>query len=290
MTRWAAVLTLVLPMGAVISASPCGQDTITVDGVPLELELNIMEVAAFSPEKEKRGTRNPGWISPQFKLGWSAGMTGYPRNANGQRLTAFLERSLRPEFVLSPSLEWHAERSFLRLECSFDLHRDLSYDARALDDSLYAIVADGSSGLEQWVRYTYDLGIELDTLEVPTSHYMQRSAMIAVSLGSNSLPERGIQRSSSIQWWAGFHLRLGWSGRKEMDVNRVPVELPSPAEVLGSDRNDWEPAALSGLGLQCGFSLPMRRQEWSWILNGSWTAGLASRWALTAGIQRRWGQ
>ena len=289
MVRWAALLVLILPMGAVNHASPCGRDTITVDGAPLELELNIMEVAPFSQEKKRKGARNPDWATPQFKFGLNTGMTGYPQNANGRRLSALLNRSLRPELVLSPSLEWHAEHSFVRLECGLDLHQDLSYDARMLDDSLYALVADGAGGLEQWVRYTYDLGIELDTLEVPISRYTQQSATFAVSLGSNSLSKGGNRSSSALQWWAGFHFRLGWNGRKEMDINRIPVELPAPASSSGTDRNDWEPATVSGLGLQCGLSLPMRIKEWSWILNGAWTSGLVSRWALTAGIQRRWG-
>lgn len=283
-------ISVLFTAGAPLLALPCGRDTITVDGVPLELELDIMEVAPYVDGKGRKGGVRRTSPAPSFNLDLMAGVTGYPRNSSGERLSAYMGRGARPLMGFSPSVDWRGARSFLRLACALDAHQDWSFDASALDDSLYALAPDGDGGLEQWLLYDYELGIELDTLEVPTSRYVQRSAMVAVSLGGYNGRPGSRRGTPSLEWWAGFHLRIGQNGREANEINRVTSGLPSPASALGGARNDWEPITVTGVGMQCGLAKALRKPEWSWVVKASWTAGLVSRWSVAFGVQRQWGR
>lgn len=259
-------------------------DTITVDGVPLELELNIMEVTPpRPPAKEGKGKLLRGRAMPDVLLGVGAGTMMRPTNAQGQTLDAFLQRGLRSSLGGNLAFEWRQQDMFLRFNLSADVMNEVAFDARFLDDSLLAVEPDGIGGLEQHIFRTYELGIEVDTLSLPTSRHTLTSGVLGISLGGVRSNPRG--RGESFRWWAGFHWRAVKGTRGASQINRMMSDrLPSPSDVEGEQRNDWEPNRATGWGVQAGLSRNLGNGPLYLSLLGQWTAGEQGRWSCMAGL------
>ena len=259
-------------------------DTITVDGIPLQLELDIMEVSPPRPPANKgKGKTIRGRNMPDVVVGVGWGAMMRPTSAQGPTLDAFLQRGLRPVSGANLTLEWRQERMFLRVNVAGDVMKEWAFDARFLEDSLYEVEPDGSGGLEQRIFRTYDLGIEIDTLSLPTSAHRVTSGVVGISLGGiRSGPRSG---QELFRWWAGFHWRAARGSRTPSQINRmIPDGLPSPAGVEGEQRNDWEPNQSSGWGVQAGLSKNWANGPLYLRLIGQWTAGDQGRWSCMAGL------
>ena len=259
-------------------------DTITVDGVPLELELNVMEVVPPQPPaKGGKGKLLRGRVMPDVLVGICGGVLRRPTNAQGQTLDAFLQRGLRSVAGGNVAFEWRQQDMFLRLNLSADVMNEVAFDALFLDDSLLAVEPDGSGGLEQHIFRTYELGIEVDTLSLPTSKHTLTSGVLSISLGGIRSNPR--DRSESFRWWAGFHWRASKGTRGTSQINRmISDRLPSPAGVEGEQRNDWEPNRAAGWGVQAGLSRNLDNGPFYFSLLGQWTAGEHGRWSCMAGL------
>jgi hypothetical protein len=265
------------------------RDTITVDGVPLELELDILEVDPVRSSQDRR-KRIRGWggQGPDVLVFACGAGSLSPRNATGEGVAAFLGRGLRPGMLLGAASEWKSERRFLRVEAEVGRSTEWTFDAVALEDSLFGVAHDGAGGMEQWVFTTYDIGIEIDTLPLPV-------AMRPVALGGLGLNLGGFWRGTSTgrtgsagQWWAGFKGSWIASRRGSTEVNRIAAEgVPSAAAIVGEARNDWEPTSHFSWGLGVGVAAPLGRSGWSWVAKGQWSAGPIPRWAIHAGLQFR---
>ena len=278
-----------LLLGFTYSASAGSlQDTITIDGVPLNLELDVTETSAFQQAKGKvKSTSLFG--KPDLLLGVTAGITRHQENAKGMKLSGFLNKGYRPTMGIMPALEWKSGQGFVRLEAGFDLHEDWAYDSAALDDSLFGLAPDGNGGLEQWVYRTYDIGIELDTLPVPVALVREPAIRIGLSFGGDW--EMGRRAAvGTWRWWTGFHGRWSRSGRLSGQVNRISATmLPSPAGVEGDERNDWEELEALVWGWTGGVAFPLGANGWSGLVCGRYAAGDRGHWAFNVGLQYRRG-
>ena len=269
------------------ASADSGQDTITVDGVPLILELDVTEVAGFEQPKGKVKSRSL-FGKPDLLLGVNAGVTRYQESAEGMRLSGFLNKGYRPTVGIIPTLEWKAGPGFVRFEAGLDLHEDWAYDSAALDDSLFGLAPDGNGGLEQWVYRTYDIGIELDTLPVPVALIREQGASVGLSLGGDWT--MGRRTAGAWRWWTGIHGRWSRSGRMNRQVNRISSSmLPSPAGVEGAERNDWEELQAWVWGLTGGLTFPLGANGWSGLVCGRYAAGDRGHWAFNVGLQYRRG-
>lgn len=262
-------------------------DTITVDGIPLELELNIMEVTPpRPPAKEGKGKLLQGWVMPDVLVGVGGGVLMRPTSAQGQTVDAFLQRGVRPCIGGNMAFEWRQQDMFLRLNLSADVMSEMAFDARALDDSLFAVEPDGSGGLEQHIFRTYELGIEIDTLSLPTTAHTLATGVVSISVGGIRGNPRG--RGESFRWWAGFHWRASKGTRGPSQINRlISDRLPSPADAEADERNDWEPNRATGWGVQAGLSRNLNDGPLCLSLMGQWTAGDQGRWSCLAGLGYR---
>ena len=72
-SRYAVLFILILSFGHALAFSPSHRDTITVDGVPLALELEVSQVpsSALDPNKKARNLSRRG---PDLVLGVGSGM------------------------------------------------------------------------------------------------------------------------------------------------------------------------------------------------------------------------
>jgi len=266
------------------------KDTITVDGTPILLELAITEtdpaVVSHSVKgKVKRGSRR----GPDVCAGLGTGWILHPDNATGDRLSRFIGKGDRLSISVPWAAEWEQGARLVRLELGLETHCDWAYDATFLDDSLYQIAPDENGGLEQWVAIDVgDLGIELDTLPLPTLLYASKSATLALCTGG-VLNQGRTNKGLIHRWWMGFHGRWTWDNRTEREVNRLPdAMLPSPAQTTGSDRNDWEENRHFTWGLQAGASRRIRKTPVEWMMSGQFVAGPRPRWSVMLGVQYRW--
>jgi hypothetical protein len=271
------------------------QDTITIDGVPLELnlalskeEVGVPDVDA--PSKSKSKTRTWRGEFPDVLVGFTGGVGGQLVSPVGLGLGRFMGRGSDACGALSVAMEWRGQGPFLRLGFEAKRWTEQAYAASALNDSIYGLGADGVGGLEQRIRFTYpDLGIELDTLPMPVSAIPVQSLGFALSLGGTSDAHRRSRRPGP-RWWLGAKGQWVRSARTEQQINRVPEgALPSPANVLGTDRNDWESTQYWAVGLHGGLAVPVGRRGWECLLIGDWSGGSAPRWAASVGLQKRWG-
>lgn len=271
------------------------QDTITIDGVPLELNLALSTEEVGGPDeappsKSSRATRMRRGESPDILLGITGGVGGQLASPVGTGLGRFMGRGPTACGALSVAMEWQGQGPFVRLGLEAKRWTEQAYTASALNDSLFGLGADGLGGLEQRIRFTYpDLGIELDTLPLPVSAVPVQALGIAVSLGGE-LGGGSRFRRSGPRWWVGARGEWVRSARTEQQINRVPEgALPSPAAVLGAGRNDWEPTQYWAVGLHGGLGVPLGSNGWECLLTGDWAGGSAPRWAASIGLQKRWG-
>jgi hypothetical protein len=287
------LLLLCLGVAHVGRASGLPRDTITVDGVPLELELDILEVdPVIEPYKSSRGgqKRVVGWggQGPDVLMAACGTLDMNPRNATGEGVSAFMGRGVRPGLLVGPALEWKGEYRFLRVEAEIGRSTEWTFDAAALEDTLFGVAPDGTGGLEQWVYTTYDIGIEIDTLPLPAMLRRRSLGSLGASLGG-FWGGAGLGRTQQQgKWWAGFKGTWIASRREATEVNRMAANgVPSSAAIVGEARNDWEPREYFSWGLAAGASGPWGRGGWSWVVKGQWAAGPMPRWAVQAGLQLR---
>lgn len=281
-------LVVLLFAGLSLSGSAMSlSDTITVDGVPLQLELNIMEVTPpRPPAKEGKGKKLRGRAMPDVLVGFGGGVLMRPTSAQGETLDAFLQQGLRSSAGGNMAFEWRQQDVFLRLNLSADVMNEVAFDARFLDDSLLAVEPDGNGGLEQHIFRTYELGIEVDTLSLPTSNHTVTSGVLSVSLGGVQSSPRG--RGERFRWWAGFHWRAAKGTRGPSQINRmISGRLPSPAAAEAEERNDWESNRATGWGVQAGLSRNLNQGPLYLSLMGQWSAGDQGRWSCLAGLGYR---
>lgn len=278
-----------LGVGHVGRASAAPRDTITVDGAPLELELDILEVDPVMPSEEGR-KRIKGWggQGPDVLVTACGALAMHPGNATGEGVSAYMGRGVRPGLCMGGVLEWKGKQRFLRVEAEIGRSTEWTFDAAALKDTLFGVAPDGAGGLEQWVYTTYDIGIEIDTFPLPTALRPLSVGGLGVSLGGYwGGAGRGRTQASGL-WWAGFKGTWIASGREATEVNRMAAGgVPSPAAIVGDARNDWEAVSHFAWGLGAGASSPLGRAGWSWLVKGQWAAGPIPRWALQAGLQFR---
>ena len=279
---------LILSFGHALAFSPSHRDTITVDGVPLALELEVSQVpsSALDPNKKARNLSRRG---PDLVLGVGLGMVWPSNSTLGAPVSRFIEKGVRPSASVLAALEWRVERRFLRCEAAFSAWNAWSYDASSLNDSLYKIEADGQGGLQQLIQFTYpNLGIELDTLALPLSSHSVHSVSLGIGAGG-VMGKKPAGRKLSRRWWVSITGSRQQSQRGNSQVNRIlDAALPSPSTVLAEDRNDWEPAELWSIGLRAGASAPMGRQGWEALVVGHWSGGPAPFSGVSFGIQKRW--
>lgn len=266
-----------------------GRDTITVDGQPLELQLDILEVAPFGGVPEKGKIKRAMGPGPEVVLAIGTGVVLHPDDEVGRSLSRFMGKWPRPKMEIMPGLEWTGQRGFFRVAAGFEAYSDWAYSSTALDDSLYAIAADGAGGLEQWIsNFFSSLGTELDTLPLPAATHGVKAVSVAMSFGGALKSGRLDQDMGDARWWAGFHGRWSDAGRGPSDINRVPLEgRPSDARWLGAERNDWEEPRHMDWGVQGGLSWPIARSPWSGICLVDWSGGTVARWSVSLGLQRR---
>ncbi|MDB4676429.1 hypothetical protein OAH93_02175 [Flavobacteriales bacterium] len=286
---WNTVLfILFLSAGQAQALRPVHKDTITVDGVPLALELEVSQEPISSPDARKK-VRNLSRRSPALVWGMAPGVGWSSNSALGQHVSRFIEKGARPSATVLAALEWSAERMFFRCEGAFSAWNAWSYDASFLNDSLYKLESDGEGGLQQLIRFTYpDLGIELDTLSLPVSLHAVQSLSLGIGAGGVMGKKQG-GRKAPRRWWCSITGSRLQSRRGINQVNRVlDSTLPSPAGTLDENRNDWEPAKMWSMGLRVGASFPWGRQGWEGLVIGQWSGGPAPLSRISFGIQKRW--
>lgn len=271
------------------------QDTITIDGVPLELNLALSKEegggpAADLPPKPNSKTRTWRGESPDILVGLTGGVGGQLASPVGIGLGRITGRSPAACGALFVAMEWQGQGPFVRVGFEAKRWTEQAYAAGALNDSIYSLGSDGMGGLEQRIRFTYpDLGIELDTLPLPVSIVPVQSLGIAVSLGGTPDAVRRSRRPGP-RWWVGAKGEWVRSARTEQQINRVSEgALPAPSTALGAERNDWEPTKYWSVGLRGGLAVPMGRKGWECLLMGDWSGGSAPRWGASVGLQKRWG-
>lgn len=288
-----APLILVLLLISPTQLWSAGRDTITVDGVALELELDIRnsDAAGAGVNDNDRGkVRRLGPGRADFCLGLGAGWIFHPSNALGNRLSQYTGKWGRWSTHVPLAAEWQVDSRLIRMELGLENYRDWAYDSAVLDDQLFQLAPDDNGGVEQWVAVNVgELGIELDTLPLPTFTYSTSSAMMAVSLGSAGRRRSYAGSVAPLHWWAGFHGRWIWDNRADSHVNRIPDNmLPSSAQVTGPARNDWEANQSFIWGLQFGMSKGIRKSPWEWMASGQLVAGPLPRFSCMLGVQYRW--
>ena len=288
------LLMAVVNLGASAPQLTLSQDTITIDGVALELNLALSTEEAKGPDVDPRSKSNSKarirrGTSPDILLGLTGGVGGQLASPVGTGLGPFVGRGSTACGTLSLAMEWRGAGPFVRLGFEAKRWTEQAYSTDALNDSIYSLGADGMGGLEQRIRFTYpDLGIELDTLSLPLSAVPVQALGVAVSLGGARDVGRRSRRLGS-RWWMGARGEWVRSARTEREVNRIPEgALPSPASVLGADRNDWESTQYWAVGLHAGWAVPLGRKGWECVVVGDWSGGSAPRWAASVGLQKRW--
>ena len=127
----------------------CNQDSITVDGIPLALGLEVRT----SPEQEEssRPSVKSGVLKPTIITGIA--VTGWHQiaDAAGSSLAQFSGASVQPALSASMGSIWRTESKQWKLEAQWGRFRCLTLDILNIDDSAFALAPDGQGGVEQWV-------------------------------------------------------------------------------------------------------------------------------------------
>jgi hypothetical protein len=274
-------LILLLLGGSPNSSLATTRDTITVDGIALRLDLDVQEAGRSTGRR--RGV-SP-WARPDVELSlWTGGFRS-SESVEGVAVEAMAGRSVRPAVAVEAAWIWRQDNRSLRLGLRGGVREVWTYDVQDLDDSLYAIAGNGEAGLEQWIQWTYELGIELDTIALPVSRNRAREIQLNLDRGG-----RLGNRTKSGMWWAGVHMGIAMLDRSDTEVERLPLNgRPEPASVAGEDRPDWIDAVTLGVGVHLGMSTTLG-SGWTCGWRGGWTAGLRSGLWGSVRIGRRLGR
>lgn len=272
----------------IVAAERFDRDTITIDGAPLELQLELSQ-APEAFEYSGKKARNLSRKGPAVLVGMGSGFSWNSNSTLGPHVSRFIGKPMRPLATIRAGLEWGTERRFLRSDASFGVSNNWSFDTSFLNDSIYGIQTDGQGGMEQLIRFTYpDLGVEFDTLSLPTSLHAVQMLSLGLVFGG-FIGKSPVGRSLPSRWWLGISGSRMRSKRQGWEVNRlVNTMLPSPSNVLAEARNDWESTELWSLGVQWGASVPIGRLGWEGTVNGCWFGGTAPRLGISFGVQKRW--
>ncbi|MAC17720.1 MAG: hypothetical protein CMC97_05425 [Flavobacteriales bacterium] len=276
------VLPFLLCCSIVFSAHARGEvkDTITVDGVPLQLNLDVREGVAPSEEGTTgRGGRMSGW-SPVPHVAIAPGMGMWAQDVAGVPVSSFAERPVTRRWGGEVGLTWSTDRLNFRVVASTSVDHIRTADLTSIQDSAVAIMADGAGGIEQHIVQTYELGQELDTVALATDDRWVQSAGMAFRMGSQD------RKGSGLRLWAGAGIRWSKLDRKSGELERLPATgMPERSAVQGDQRLDWVPK--STLGWEVTVTLERQWQgPWSSTFGATWCSGPRGRTGLHLGIAR----
>lgn len=274
---------LLLLGGGHAKAAASEQDSITVDGVPLLLSLSISEEGSEGDGQEPKGRAQRRRLPPEFSASMSAGGSVFAGNAAGMPVARFAGRGFRPTGAVQGRWMWSGPRMSWRLGFEMEACSDLRYDFRQLEDSLYALDADGQGGIRQLTRQTYDLGIELDTVPLTLEQGVMRSS--AITLEWRKSTRSGSRSTWSL--WGGAWARVVHWPRAEPAAERVPESgLPDPRGITGSHRSDWMAETTWGAGAFVTIEQAWSR-VWSGFIRLDVHAGQRQYTGLRLGLTRR---
>lgn len=265
----------------VLSAQAGGEikDTITVDGVPLQLNLDLREGATENAGAVGRGKRMNGWRPIPF-LALAPGLGAWTEDVAGVPVGRLAGRPVTERVGLETGLTWSTDRLNFRVVAAGGAEQIRTADLTTLEDSAVAIMADGVGGIEQHIVQTYELGQELDTLSLATHRRWVQSVGLGLRIGSQDRNRTG--------WrvWAGAGLRWSKLDRMVQEVERLPsAGLPERETVQGDQRQDWVPLANLGWTL----SVVVERQwsaAWSAHIGTAWCSGPRGRAGLCVALVR----
>lgn len=283
--RWSTLFALCLLVAGEANAGvpTAGQDSITVDGVPILLSLSVTEEGQNDggPDRNVRAKRTGA--PPAFSTSLFVGSTALAGNVAGLPVARFAGRGLRPSVGIQGQWLWSGPRMSWRLGLELGAWSDVHYDTRQLEDSLYALEPDDQGGIRQLTRQTYDLGIELDTVPLVLDQAGVWTSAITLEWRKS---KRGRGRS---KWsmWGGVWARVIQSPRGETAAERVPESgWPDPRTTLGDQRGDWIAETTWGAGAFATLEKAWSKQ-WAGFIRFDLHAGQRQYSGLRLGLTRR---
>lgn len=256
------------------------KDTITVDGVPLQLNLDVREGVVPSEDGATgRGKRMSGW-SPVPHVAMAPGMGVWAQDVAGVSVSRFAGRPVTRRWAGEAGLTWSTDRLNFRVVASAGVAHIRTADLTSLQDSAVAIMADGAGGIEQHIVQTYELGQELDTVALATENRWVQSAGVGFRMGSQD------RKGAGLRLWAGAGIRWSKLDRKAGELERLPATgMPERLAVQGDQRQDWVPK--STLGWEVTITVERRWQgPWSSEFGATWCSGPRGRTGLHLSIAR----
>jgi hypothetical protein len=257
------------------------QDTITIDGVPLTLNLDVQTLESSS--KAKSNNTKGRLFKPTIYGGvLSNAIRQFPDLA-GRTLADVSNHSIQPGAKALAGIQWASESKQWRAELELGSWRMLTMDVLTLDDSAIALMPSAQGGVEQWVERQYDLGVELDTLPVPLTSRWAQFASLSFSMGGR----KPLRKGKSWTWWFGAQIQWAMLRRSATELERVPDSgVPDNSNVAGPDRIDWVPHQTIGGGLRFALERNFNAQ-WSATLRAEWNSGRRSNGLVGVGLVHR---
>ena len=263
----------------VSAATGSPRDTITVDGVPLELNLDVRESETPGFTARSGRARTGGW-KPVPHLALEAGAGYWTSDVMGVPVSRRAQRPISAAASAEAGLTWNSERHRWRTHVAFGAQGIRTLDLTSLEDSAVALLPDGAGGIEQHVVTTYELGQELDTLPVVLHAHALPVWRLGVAMGG-----RGRGRNA-WSWWAGGFLQGSRLNRSPAQVERLPAAgVPEPMEVADEQRLDWVPRTSWGWGVSTEAEKALS-DRWSWGVQFRWTSPPRGRVAVAVAVRR----
>lgn len=264
---------------AAFATSP--QDTISVDGVPLTLNLDVQTLESSSTTKSNNTKGR--LFKPTIYAGvLSNAIRQFPDLA-GRTLADASNHSIQPGAKALAGIQWASESKQWRAELELGSWRMLTMDVLTLDDSAIALMPSAEGGVEQWVERQYDLGVELDTLPVPLTSRWAQFATLSFAMGGR----KPVRRGKSWTWWFGAQLQWAKLRRSATELERIPGSgVPDKSNVVGPDRTDWVPHQTIGGGLRFALERNFNAQ-WSAMLRTEWNSGRRANGIIAVGLVHR---
>ena len=260
-------------------AADWGRDTITVDGTPLNLALDVRRSDAGSTAADTKGVR-PRRLKPVPFIGLVADLGRWTADVAGTPVSSLSGRPWSGGGDLEAGLTWSSELLQWQLVAAGGWRQIRVVDLTSLEDSAVSIAADGRGGLEQHTVQTYELGIELDTLPLQLQREPAAQWELGIRLGGPQRPRQ------NWNWWVGASARWSRVSRGPAQLERLPAEgVPEPISVEDMQRLDWVP--LSTWGWVVTAKLERRwSEQWAWSARAVWCSGPRGRVGLQCGLTR----